>query len=419
MLRYDPNARKPKASQTLVNNVRRRVGFPYRVVAENPYAEFAGGAASPNLLAVRNGLLDLDSLLTGKTGAKDVLRPHTPEWFSCNCLPVDYQPGADCSFWVDTLNVLLLEDQQRINLLQEWAGYCLWRGFNAQKFLILCGDGGTGKSTVLAALMALLGEDNCISITFSANGDDRFVYGPTLGKMLAFSADTSKIDRLAEGPFKSFTTGESMTFEDKFCPKFTAKPTAKLMFATNELPHFSDKSDGIWRRPLYVPMEHKVSEEDKVPGMDAVSFWEPHLPGLLCWSLDGLRRLRERHWRFTQPESSAAAAREHRMDADSARAFLMEHFSQDPAADQPIPKADLYSVYSEWCRACGVKYPFAIRTFGKTLRRVFSGVDEAQTRMEGRDGVNKVRDVWLHLRLTKGVDGVSSYGSKDWLVPQP
>jgi hypothetical protein len=100
-----------------------------------------------------------------------------------------------------------------------------------------------------------------------------------------------------------------MTFEDKFCPKFTAKPTAKLMFATNELPHFSDKSDGIWRRPLYVPMEHKVSEEDKVPGMDAVSFWEPHLPGLLCWSLDGLRRLRERHWRFTQPESSAAAAR--------------------------------------------------------------------------------------------------------------
>jgi hypothetical protein len=197
MLRYDPEARKPKASQTLVNNVRGALGSLIELPPKTRMPGLLEGRRSLNLLAVRNGLLDLDALLAGKTDAKDVLRPHTAEWFSCNCLPVDYQPGADCSFWVDTLNVLLQEDQQRINLLQEWAGYCLWRGFNAQKFLILCGDGGTGKSTVLAALMALLGEDNCVSITFSANGDDRFVYGPTLGKMLAFSADTSKIDRLA------------------------------------------------------------------------------------------------------------------------------------------------------------------------------------------------------------------------------
>src|SRR5262249_2433924 len=110
------------------------------------------------LLAVQNGILHLNAL---------TLRAHTPDWFSCNCLACDYDPAASCDFWLDCLATLFGGDSPRVQLLQEWFGYCLWPGFEAKRFLFLYGPSNSGKSTVATALQALIGAENVSNVTFA------------------------------------------------------------------------------------------------------------------------------------------------------------------------------------------------------------------------------------------------------------
>src|SRR5262249_25365409 len=92
-----------------------------------------------NLIALTNGLLDLD---TGE------LLPHTADWFSPVCLPYPFDAAAPCPRWEAALRLSLEGDPERMTLLQEWFGYLLRRDTDQQKFMILTGEGGNGKSVV-------------------------------------------------------------------------------------------------------------------------------------------------------------------------------------------------------------------------------------------------------------------------------
>src|SRR4051794_26626942 len=94
-------------------------------------------------VAVKDGILDLDRLLEGET---DVLRPHSPEWFSAVKLPYGFDANAACPKWTAFLQKNLEGDAERIALLQEWFGYSLLPDTSQQKFLLLHGEGSNGKS---------------------------------------------------------------------------------------------------------------------------------------------------------------------------------------------------------------------------------------------------------------------------------
>ena len=57
-----------------------------------------------------------------------------------------------------------------------------------------------------------------------------------------------------------------------------APPTAKLRFATNMLPQFSDKGRGIWRRMILVPFDKQVPEDQQNPKLAEELIEE--LPGI-------------------------------------------------------------------------------------------------------------------------------------------
>ena len=148
-------AMMPKVTTGLVSNVMQalsgEVMLPSNV--ERP-VWWDGKAWTPrNLIALENGLLDLDAFFAGKT---DVLLPHTPCWFSPSSLPYPFDPDADCPRWLAFLNRNLEADVERIALLQEWFGLCVVFDTTRQKFLVLEGEGANGKSVVCAALEAML-----------------------------------------------------------------------------------------------------------------------------------------------------------------------------------------------------------------------------------------------------------------------
>lgn len=334
-------------------------------------------------IAVDNGLLNLEGAIAGDPSC---LRPHSPLWFSPVHLPYDYDPAADCPTWRRVIARSLASDHERIDLLQEWCGYCLTSDTDLQRFLMLFGEGGNGKSVFCALLTALLGAENVSNVPLELFGQ-RFMLNSTLGKLANIAAEIGDLDKVAEGHLKAFTSGDPMLFERKHKDPISAPPTARLVLATNNLPRFSDRSDGVWRRMLLVPFDVTIDEADRIPGLDKVAWWNAsgELPGVFNWAMEGLRRLRAQG-RFTESQACTKATEAYKLDCNPTRQFLLDNYCSgvfDVEGKDEIITASAYREYRDWCEANGYK-PLGNGLFGKEIARVFPTARPCRPRYAGK-----------------------------------
>jgi P4 family phage/plasmid primase-like protien len=362
----------PPVTRKLIADVRGALAGEILVPETVPQPSWRGDNPGPrNWIALRNGLLDVDALLAG---AQDVLRPHTPLWFSPCCLPFPFDPTADCPTWRAFLARNFGDDPAKATLLQQWAGYLLLPDTTLQRFLMMVGEGKNGKSVVCEVVTALLGEDNVSTVPLELFGD-KFRLVNTLGKLANITAEVGELDKMAEGQLKAFVVGDPMDFERKFKQPFTARPTARLMLATNNAPQFADKSEGIWRRVLLLPFSVQIPDGERIAGMDKREFWQKsgELPGILNWALAGLHALRVQK-DFVVPASCREASERLRVESNPAKRFLLDHYQ---SGDGEVVKAALYQEYVEWCRNHG-HHALAEVGFGKEVKRAFPAVKDGK-----------------------------------------
>lgn len=320
-----------------------------------------------NLIAMTNGLIDLDALMRDEPAEK-VIVPHSPEWFSMVRLPYEFDPTASCPKWEAFLEKNLEQDPERIKVLQEWAGYCLTPDTGFQKFLVLKGEGANGKSVYCAGLSAIVGLENCSHIPLEVFGD-RFSKTATIGKLINVCADVGEMDKAAEGYLKSFTSGDVMHFDRKGISGLDCVPTAKLMLACNNMPRFMDRSTGISRRMIPIPWNVTIGDHERVLNMDKAAWWERsgELPGMFLWAIRGLARLLNQG-RFTLSVESMEALEEYQQEMNPARAFLLEYCERSDSS--AIKSSKLYEIYSVWCQRSNYR-PLSEKQFGKEVKRVF------------------------------------------------
>jgi putative DNA primase/helicase len=110
------------------------------------------GRASGQIVAVENGLLDIDSRL---------LYPHTPLYFSTVSVPFAYDPGAPKpQRFLDFLDELWPQEPEAVDALAEWCGYVISGRTNLQKMLLMVGPTRGGKGVIARILTALIGKPN-------------------------------------------------------------------------------------------------------------------------------------------------------------------------------------------------------------------------------------------------------------------
>jgi P4 family phage/plasmid primase-like protien len=335
-------------------------------------------APGTNRVAFHNHVLDVDAYLADKP---DHFTPLTPRWFSTVALPYDHDPGADCPRWKQVVGEILEGDTCRIDLLQEWFGWLLVRDTGEQKFLMLEGEGSNGKSVVCAAMEAMLGVDNVSHVPLESFGQ-RFQLTATLGRLANIVSEVGYIDRSAEAQLKQFTSGDRMFFDRKGIPGVEATPTARLVFATNNRPTFSDRSRGLWRRLILMPFNVEIPEGKKVKGMHKVEWWEEsgELPGILNWALAGLRRLRKQGG-FTGSTVCDEALGEYQIESNPARQFLLETCRAVEGGFANC--SSIYRYYVQWCEDHGHRQVLSDNIFGKEVRRAFKGVSRNKRQVAG------------------------------------
>jgi len=347
-------------------------------ILEQP-AWIHGENGHTNYLAMKNGLLDLT---TCSWEGSNALRPLTPHWFSAVNLPYDYDSNAKCPLWLDFLNRVLEGDKERIELLQQWFGYLLTPDTSLQAFMVLEGEGANGKSVVLEVVEAMLGQSNTAHVPVEVFGD-RFQLTMTDKKLVNIAPEVNESARLNEGVLKQFTGGDLIYIDRKGLPGIEVKPTARLMMATNNRPPFSDRSEGIWRRMLYLPFRITIPPEER--NRNLAQQLKAEVPGILNWALEGRHRLYERG-RFIEPTESVKALQEYRRESNPAGIFLREHCHQHVGAR--IEADRVYQSYQTWARDNG-HVPLNGALLGKEVVRAYPQV----TRVRGT-GVGGSRPWW-------------------------
>ena len=127
------------------------------------------------------------------------------------------------------------------------------------------GEGANGKSVVCEILTAMLGEENVSNVPLEIFGE-RFQLAASLGKLANIASEVGELKSVAEGFLKQFTGGDRMLFDRKGLLPIHARPTARLVLATNNRPRFSDRSAGLWRRMILLPFNVTIPPRTAGPG---------------------------------------------------------------------------------------------------------------------------------------------------------
>ena len=224
----------------------------------------------------------------------------------------------------------------------------------------------------------VLGILNCSHVPLVLFGQ-RFSLSSTVGKMVNITSESgSAIDATTETIFKSYVAGDPMSFERKFLDPLDATPTAKVMIATNQKPKFKDRTQGIWRRMIFVPFD-KVYEGDDIDS-ELEQKLSKHLPGIFNWFFEGMQILEE-HGKFVEPTKCKNAIEEYKRDVNPAKAFLQDNYTVNTETEGQAVN-EVYPLYSQWCKNNGHK-PLNNVHLGQEVKRVL-GIVKARKTIEGK-----------------------------------
>lgn len=289
------------------------------------------------------------------------LLPHSPQYKAVNQIPHDFEPSSHCEGrkTEEYLHFICEEPDSREMLLQ-FIGYSLTKDIGQQKFLVLNGEGGTGKSTIIRLIEAIAGSRNVSNISLT-DLQQRFASFGLMGKLLNSCADL-EISALEDTSIIKKILGEdTLRAEQKGRDAISFKSYAKLIFSTNELPLVkSEKTNGFYRRLLVLTM-NKVPEK-KNPNLYQELVQE--IDYLLQVSVQAVERMYQQGI-ITSSKASEKAVLQLRADSDTVEAFLQEICFDDEKSR--IERTELYKKYDDFCEETD-RQSLTKNSFYKSLR---------------------------------------------------
>ncbi|EJT5912881.1 DNA primase [Clostridium perfringens] len=334
---------------------------------------------NPYLVNVRNGLLDIRDMS---------FKEHTPSYLSTVQLNVEYNPQIDCPQFKKFLNEVL--DCKLIPLVQEIVGYLLTTNTASQKAFVFWGPARTGKSTLLWVVeYLLLGKKNVSNIPWQEIGD-KFKTAELLGKLANVFSDLPSKSIDDTGIFKVVTGEDYLMAEKKNKNPFKFKPFARLVFSCNELPrNYVDRTEGFYRRLIIVPFSRQI-DKSKIDKALKYKF-QREKEGILNWALEGLKRLYENNFEFSENELTDGVKKEYKRENNNVISFVEECCELDGLFS--CSRIEIYEAYKEFCVEAGLKALSQIK-FNKELEGNFNITRSRSGKLRSWNGVRiKLEDL--------------------------
>ncbi len=295
----------------------------------------------PYLILFKNGHLDTRTM---------TFYNHTPNKEFYIQVDTVYDPQATCNKFISQLNRSLPDKAEQMRL-QEMFGISLTSHRSLQKFFVLLGEGGTGKSTIIRVLEHLLGEKSYSSIAlqdFTKN-----FYNAELHMKLANTyADLPDEDISDSSILKLLTGGDKITASRKFQPLFSYRSFATLVFSTNYYPRFSGKTGSeISRRMEIIHFNQVIPDSIKYADFETELFSEAS--GIINWALEGLQRLYRNNFRLTVANQTLNAT--YSIEKNSVAAFINRATCITGIEKDYILSSEFHNEFTKFCVANKVR----------------------------------------------------------------
>ncbi len=186
----------------------------------------------------------------------------SPERYCYRRLPITQEALTICPPAFQEL--LTRTSQEGAQALALWLGSLLDASSNRSQYLVLYGEGNNGKSTLVDALTAVLG-NAAISMS-SSDFSNRFGLGDAgSARLLAFD-DNNNASFMTTGEFKRVTGSKTLKVERKGKDAYRTRNNLKILIACNRLPALTGDTADM-RRNILVKIG-KFEKQGGTPGAD-------------------------------------------------------------------------------------------------------------------------------------------------------
>lgn len=311
---------------------------------------------------------------------------HKKEYYSTIRIPYIYDEKASCGLWLKTIDEILEGNKDKLDLLQEFMGYCLTRDTRMEKALLLLGESRSGKSTIVNTLQHMVGTANCSHVPLMNLENPQYT-SMMIGKLVNIDGEVSKKAEDFEAQFKTIVTGHEVNCNDKFMPPFKFRPFCKMVMSANSFPRITDHSSAFYKRLLLIPCDRVFESHEQDRNLRDKLLEE--LPGILNWSIQGLKRLSKRG-QFEENEFTRNAIEELENENNPVNLFFEEHIEE--SFDSNIEKGDLYKYYKDWCEV-SKNYILTAARFSSCVFKKYHKLTPKDTRLPGNG-----KRVWRNLK---------------------
>lgn len=296
-------------------------------------------------------------------------------------LPYPLEPG-DISAYEEVVSTLY-DPLDRAKL--EWAVGAIVAGDarNIQKFLVLYGPGGSGKSTYLNIIHRLF-RDYCAmfdakSLTSSSNAfaTEAFKDNPLVA--IQHDGDLSKIEDNAK--LNSIVSHEEILINEKYKPGYNARINAFLFMGTNKPVKITDAKSGIIRRLIDVNPSGRLIDENRYHVLMSQIDFEL---GAIAWHcLQVYRDAGRDAYAGYRPTEMI-------LQTDTFYNFI-EHGYETFVSQNGTTLLQAYEIYKQYCEEANIQFKMPRHIFREELRNYFQ---EFHARGVNPDG-SRARSVYV------------------------
>ena len=286
--------------------------------------------------------------------------------YSSRRLPYDLTPG-DYSSWNEIVGTLYsVEERAKI----EWAIGAIVSGDSnrLQKFIVLYGPAGTGKSTILEIIQKLFQgyttvfEAKALGGNNNAFATEVFRHNPLVA--IQHDGDLSKIEDNTK--LNSIISHEEIVMNEKYKPSYTSRINAFLFMGTNHPVKISDAKSGMIRRLIDAhPTGVLIPENRYHILMGRIDF---ELGAIASHCLDVYHRMGKNYYSSYKPL-------EMMLQTDVFFNYVEAHFDIFRENDGATLK-QAYHLYKEFCADTGIDRILPQYKFREELRNYFDTFEE-------------------------------------------
>ncbi|HVX85286.1 MAG TPA: phage/plasmid primase, P4 family [Phycisphaerae bacterium] len=313
--------------------------------------------ADQMILNVENGTIDLRTLK---------LRPHDPAQLCTKLAPVTYDAAAKCATWLAFLDRIFAQDADLIGYVQRIFGNAITGDATAQILPILWGEGANGKSTLVGAIMAILGDyagTAADTLLMAGRNEHPCERADLQGKRFVAASETSSTAKFNMAIVKQLTGEPRIKARKMHGNYYEFLRTHKLFLQTNNKPRVSEDSEAVWRRLRLIPFNVIIPEAERDRRLLEKLVAEGS--GTLNWLLIGCREWQEQG--FGMSDAVADATRAYRAESDPIAGFIEDCCVL--GADVTASSGALRSAYETWCKTQGA-HPISGKAFAARLTKM-------------------------------------------------